>query len=451
MAIATLLYSLTGLSANYSFKSQFNDNDTVSYSGQVFRNLLNEELKNSFKYYKRGSFIGSPNEVTESIWSYIDYKSDNDSLALYAIHGDAEMETAPQEKGKSNSGSWQEGFTFSDVATNKQILNKLAGNDNPLVHGKILGWNLNPVSTPEELLKHLSNEVAKNAANPGLLEVQLPSGDLFKSDAAYLSKDGLDYSQLIQKVIYGAMNFSQMARDYLSTDLGPGKGLNADNESPDKKGASYTTLEHHWDEAFGYFGAARDYLSYSDTEIKAGISIDTDNSGAISLNSEKNFAFSVLAAKRDLGSNTHFTETLFNLFLKGRKLITEKPQNYKDDLVQVARQIIDETEKVIAASVVHYINSTIGEMDKMGSNDYNFALHAKYWSEMKGYALAFQFNPHSVMSINDFVQLHVFLGNMPVVDVPSSQVTLHYKQSLLEARNLLKSVYEFEEDQIVNW
>ena len=76
-----------------------------------------------------------------------------------------------------------------------------------------------------------------------------------------------------------------------------------------EEGDTYTTLEHQWDEAYGYWGGARDYSAYTDAEI-AGAGgrpnfengyHDTNEDGLIDLLSELNFSASVNAAKRDLG------------------------------------------------------------------------------------------------------------------------------------------------------
>ena len=37
-----------------------------------------------------------------------------------------------------------------------------------------------------------------------------------------------------------------------------------DNVDPKSDGAYYTVAEHKWDEAFGYFGARRDFLNPAD-------------------------------------------------------------------------------------------------------------------------------------------------------------------------------------------
>ena len=63
----------------------------------------------------------------------------------------------------------------------------------------------------------------------------------------------------------GAVGFSQGADDYLDDDT-EGKGLLADHTAADE-GKPYTALEHAWDEGFGYFGGARNYLLYTDEEI----------------------------------------------------------------------------------------------------------------------------------------------------------------------------------------
>ena len=43
-------------------------------------------------------------------------------------------------------------------------------------------------------------------------------------------------------------------------------------------------------------------------------------------------------------------------------------------------------EKVIAATVVHYINDTLSDMSKLGTAEENRAkLKNKHWAEMKGY------------------------------------------------------------------
>ena len=47
-------------------------------------------------------------------------------------------------------------------------------------------------------------------------------------------------------------------------------------------------------------------------------------------------------------------------------------------------------EKVIAATVVHYINDTLADMAQIGTSDYRQKDHNKHWAEMKGDAIVLQ-------------------------------------------------------------
>ena len=103
-------------------------------------------------------------------------------------------------------------------------------------------------------------------------------------------------------------------------------------------GKAYSSLEHHWDEAFGYFGAARDYSGYTDADIKTGGSKDTNGDGVIDLLSEKNYGLSINAAKRDLGAkdaSTDFTGGAITAFIQGRHLIGAKPEGYAATLASL--------------------------------------------------------------------------------------------------------------------
>ena len=64
--------------------------------------------------------------------------------------------------------------------------------------------------------------------------------------------DGIRLDQMVQKTLWGAVAYWQGTSKYMS------KIPNDDNTMSDD-GNPYTAMEHHWDESFGYFGAARDY------------------------------------------------------------------------------------------------------------------------------------------------------------------------------------------------
>ncbi|MEO1269711.1 MAG: DUF4856 domain-containing protein, partial [Myxococcota bacterium] len=273
----------------------------------------------------------------------------------------------------------------------------------------------------------------------------------------YVLENGVDLNQMIQKFLTGAIAFHQGADDYLDSDT-EGKGLLADTAVAE--GQSYTGVEHAWDEAFGYFGASRDYFMYTDDEL-AGAGgrpeygsgyHDTDGDGQIDLLTEFNFGHAVNAAKRDRGSNvpTDFTAEAYNAFFEGRAILAAangEPLNPQFLMrVETLRdRALLAWEKAIASTVVHYINDTLQVMNAFGTDDYDFLDHAKFWSEMKGFALVFQFNPFSPITDDQFDDLHELMGDAPVLADAGSEAIDAYKVDLLSARDILQQAYAFDE------
>ena len=360
-----------------------------------------------------------------------------------------------------------EGTTYEEIYEgNKDLNGKIAGNDNPLKNGKLLGWgqevggiNLLTIDydgngdrfiEPEDFVQGIFTVLAERAVNgePFIADDGL---DGQRISSAHVLPSGVDYAQLLQKFLHGSISFSQATSDYLSTDLGPNKGLNADNSQPSKPGSAFTAMEHHWDEAFGYFGAARDYLSYSDEQIAAGVSLDTDSSNTISLKSEVNFPLAQAAAKRDLGAAgaTDYTTVIMTHFIEGRRLITEKPDGYRLQAIAKAQLAVESWEASLGATVVHYINRYLKSLESYGTAEYSFKDLAKFWSEMKGYGLSFQFNPKSKLSVSDFKKIHQLMGDSPVL--PQQQGLQAYRKALKEARSILAKTYSFDDSLTEKW
>ena len=240
-----------------------------------------------------------------------------------------------------------------------------------------------------------------------------------------------------------------------------GKGLQADH-SMLVEGKSYTALEHAWDEGFGYFGAAQDYLEYTDDEIagKGGREDyqghhDTNGDGEIDLKSEFNWGHAVNAAKRDRGGSTDFTFEGFEAFLQGRALIASWEDNptaeQLAELIVYRDQALLAWEGAIAATAVHYINDVITDMNAAEA-DYDFYTHAKHWSELKGFALSFQFNRLSPITAENFARLHTLIGQQPVLPGAATAEELsQYETDLLEARQIIGEGFGFTDEDVANW
>lgn len=446
--------------ATYAFESQFSADSSVSYSGQTARQVLIADLfsyiGSQLKADVDNSVLNSKADVLAKLHSFYAISSEDYDLTV----GDRALMLS------TSLGNVQ--TTLKQISSShKDLTGKIAGNDEVGQHKdwstEMVGWNAKGSVSPEGLAYELMEKIADNVQTylDGSVRFD-PMGNAINH--LYLDQNGVDLNQMLQKFLLGALAFSQAADDYLD-DTVDGKGLLSDNTVGDKDGTKpYTALEHSYDEGFGYFGAARNYNEYTDDEIakKGGRDDwqgyhDVDTNGAIDLLSEFNFGNSTNAAKRDRGtvSNTNPTDlskVIFDAFLMGRAIIVDAGGALNDEqmaALQAQRDIIVMNwEKAISSTVVHYINDTIGDMDKIGTDEYDFATHAKHWSEMKGFALNLQFNPRTPVTAEQFAQLHDLIGMAPVT---GSDDLEGYKTKLLEARDILQAAYEFDADNVANW
>ena len=283
------------------------------------------------------------------------------------------------------------------------------------------------VASPESLVMLWTQRLDEQAVNWTTLSSTLPS--------VYVSPEGQDYGQLLQKFMLGAVAFSQGADDYMDDDV-VGKGLLASHVPVD--GQTYSPLEHAWDEAFGYFGAAQDYSTWTDDDIKANGSMDRNEDGNIDLKTEVNWGHSRNSGMRDAGSNdstVDLTSDAWNAFYQGRLLLNQTVGSELSDAdLDTLRGYRDEAvtawEMAIVATVVHYINDTIQDINA----EADLGDLAKHWSEMKGFALSMQFNPNSPLSDADFGIIHNLMDIAP-------NRTQEYVDSLIEARTILGDAY----------
>ncbi|MBY5990904.1 DUF4856 domain-containing protein [Ferrimonas balearica] len=450
-----LTINVNDLLDTYQFDSRFNDGSSVSYSGQTARHVLIAELNayigGQLQSDVETGVLTSKADVVAKLKSFYimtaeEYDLVADSFPVTFIDG------AEQTVLRTISSS------------HKDLSGKIAGNDATGQHklwndGEFAGWGAKGSTTPEQLVYTYFDMLGDHAQAyiDGGVRTDI-NGDPITS--IYLTEDGRDLKQLVQKFLLMAVAYSQGVDDYLDSDL-DGKGLLSDNvTNKDDKG--YTTLEHTYDEGFGYFGAAQDYLDYSLEELsgKGGRDDwqgqhDTNGDGAIDLMSEYNFGQSINAAKRDLGATvaTDFRSSAINAFLAGRQIITDAEGNLTDAelaaLKDQAAIAVEAWEMAIVATVVHYINDTHADLADLAaaSAEFSYADLAKHWSEMKGFALGLQFNPNAALTDAQFEQLHTLMGDMPV----TSGDIAGYQADLLSARALLAEAYGIHADNAANW
>ncbi len=432
----------------YEFESRFEDGVSgVSYGGQTFRQVLISSLKAEMSAIQADIDSGTvfaEGEVAARLAFYYDF--------------DGEVASDLEHLISTTPATLQ--TTWGDIGSGSNLVDKTAGNDADPQHQDwatdMIGWD--DSDNPEDLVRdwfEACDELAV-AYSSGTIPLD-PEGAQIES--WFISAEGLDYQQLVQKFLLGAVNYSQGTDDYL--DDASENGLNSDNVDPDD-GDPYTALEHAWDEGFGYWGGARNYLEYTDEEVATADGRpefvdgynDYDEDGSIDLKSEINFSASVNAGKRDvgaagLGAETDFTEQTMTAFLTGRAIISHAGGALSEEdmtLLQEQRDLaVDGWERALAATAIHYFNDTI--KDTL-AGEYNFADHAKHWGELKGFLLALQFNPRSQVSDEDLLTIHELVGTAPVF--PSEAGVISYVDDLIEARDSLAAAYEFDAALIGN-
>ena len=451
--------------APYEWESRFVPGAyAVAHDGQTFRHVLIESMK---------SYIGG-----------LTTKIDGD---MSPPQTQAELVTALRyyyEFDESSSGGDAHGIatdppplatTFEGISSGKMLKDKFAGNDASTDHKEwtdgvsFVGWNdlsINggqAIDSPETLLLAYFDTLGELVEDRVNGTIPNEPGTTTPISKVYVTPTGLDLQQLIQKFLLMGVAFSQGTDDYFD-DATPDKGILVSNAQDGDK--PYSPLEHHWDEGYGFFGAAHDYSLYSDEEIAGSggrddwqVYHDTNGDGAIDFMRELNWGAATNAAKRDLGATimVDLTKDAFDALVAGRELIMAAGDplttDELDELRGHATTAIAAWDQAIAATVIHYINDVIADTEAIDDApaSYSFYDHAKHFGELKGFALGLQFNPRSPISDVDFASFHTLVGDKPVLADATPAERTAYVQSLLLARDILEQSYGFASENVEGW
>ena len=392
----------------YSFESRFSSGEnSVSYSGQVVRNLLINDIKTQM-----GADAASNNPAT--LVSMM--ANDNANQAILSSAGD--MSTVQAKYHDISSSHLNDRLT----AVESYIIPGHGANAGTLVNG----W------VQESVANGLTRTTGTNA--------------------------GIRLDQITQKTLWGAVSYWQGTSKYMSK-------IPTDDNSVASDDANYTAMEHHWDESFGYFGAALDYnTGYADdVDRKSSPYNDSNSDGSIDFKSEYNVGWAITAAKRDECSacdvNHDFTKTIFDAYLEGRTLITNQA-DLADILVQ--RDIVmNNWEKVVAAVSIHYVNDVAADIAGLiaaadtaivaGSDA--TADYENHWGEMRGYANGLLYNDFKVITDANLDRILTVMGTAPVYPSNGNFDAMQaYHTSLVgEVRAIFKASYGFSDANVAGW
>lgn len=183
---------------------------------------------------------------------------------------------------------------------------------------------------------------------------------------------GVEWRQVIEKHLMGALLYYQATSVYLGDD----KIGNAVNNTDIVDGKNYTTMEHHFDEAFGYFGVPVDF--------------------PVNINGIRYHGKYANKRNSVLGSNAK----LMNAFINGRAAIVSNDMAAKESAIATIKV---EWELVIAGSAIHYLNEAI-------TNFSDDAIRSHVLSEGLGFVRSLKYNIDKTISDNDIASVEAKIG-----------------------------------------
>lgn len=245
------------------------------------------------------------------------------------------VETNTAEKIQAMYAHMQGASNFSDAdlnASDKNMRSKTAASadffstnatDQALIRADFDSWIAAQVS---EVFPNWG--VVASAGVPG----QLADG----SATRYVNAKGLEYDQLFNKGLIGALTTDQALNNYLSPAVLDAGNNRADNdESVVVAGQPYTTMEHKWDEAYGYV---------------YGLNADpADPNSDLGADSFLNKYIGRVEGDDDF---TGIADEIFQAFKLGRAAIVSKRYDVRDEQAEVIKKKISE---IIGIRAVYYL------------------------------------------------------------------------------------------------
>ncbi len=234
----------------------------------------------------------------------------------------------------------------------------------------------------ENYISSQINEVFPNnmvVAAPGVAG-QIADG----SRTRYVNAKGLEYNQAFAKSLLGAVMADQMLNNYLSTAvLDEGNNRENNDNGITEQNRAYTTMEHKWDEAYGYL---------------YGTSANPENPN-LTIGEDDKFLNEYVGRVNDDPDFSTIAAEIFDAFKLGRGAIVAKNYEVRDEQVAIIREKISE---VIAVRGIYYLQAG---KNKIVDGDRQGAFHAL--SEAYGFVYSLRFTRKSDNSTPLFTKTEV--------------------------------------------
>ena len=242
--------------------------------------------------------------------------------------------------------------------------------------------------------------ISGTEATPGVAGVLPDDGSIRE-----LNSKGMELDQLFTKGLIGALCADQIINGYLSEIK---IGDDVDNVRSDNGG--YTTMEHHWDEGYGYLYGLQPNQGVYDLDVING---------------------DVLLYKYYAKSNfSDIQAPIYDAFKMGREAITMDASNggtniYSDVKMREATTIKNHISHIIGQKAYDYLKGAADHLDAGGERNGDF-LHGL--SEGVGFVVSLQFTyndgaPHfSYSEVNSM--LETLSNGNGLWDITSSELNL---------------------------
>ena len=204
----------------------------------------------------------------------------------------------------------------------------------------------------------------------------------------YVNGKGLELNQAINKGLIGGLMADQMLNNYLGTAVLDAGTNTADNDAETlADGKNYTTMEHKWDEGFGYLYGA-----------------DDQEDPALGADSFLNKYLARVEGDTDFQG---IAATIYDAFKLGRAAIVNKDYLTRDAQVDIIRENIS---KIIAIRAVYYLQQGKANL----GTDWASAFHDL--SEGFGFVYSLQFTrkPGTNAAYFSFSEVNGFISTLTV-------------------------------------
>lgn len=324
-----------GVNAPDTYTFERNGSSTVAFNGQTNRIMMAEELVDAML-----EFSITKERLLEM------YRNETASGDDASPFGNADLNAAPQSI-KSKVAASADYF-----AANTSESSQIKADFEFWINAQV-----------EEVFPNQNT-----VASPGTAG-QLADG----SATRYVNASGLVLNQVVSKSLIGALMADQMLNNYLSAavlDAGTKRQDNGNGLLED--GENYTTMEHNWDEGYGYLYGTSTDKENPNTTIGEDDSFLNDYTGTV--NNDNDF----------IG----IADDIFNAFKLGRAAIVAISYDVRDEQAKIIR---DRISKVIAIRAVAYLQQAKVALPNDRNNTTAYGTAFQLLSEGYGFVYSLRF------------------------------------------------------------